>query len=106
MSRHVPKLTQRLLERIPEDWRCVGGEQGPGRLSRAQLAQLVRLLAQVIVEETASGHRVLFTGLGVFRPKHYGPKRVVTHGVEHHVPPKTVLTFRAASDVRKLRGGE
>lgn len=103
MSNAVPQLTRRLLERLPPEWRCSGGEQGPGRLSRAQLAQLVRLLAEVVVEEASRG-RVLFPGLGVFRPRSYQARRIVVKGVEHHIPPKTVLTFRAAARVRVLRG--
>lgn len=104
MSSAVPQLTRRLIERLPPEWRCLGGEQGPGRLSRAQVAQLVRLVAEVVVEEASRG-RVLFPGLGVFRPRRYEARVVAVKGVEHHVPPKTVLTFRAAARVRVLRGG-
>jgi nucleoid DNA-binding protein len=106
VTTRLPYVSQAVLERLPEEWRCIRGEAPrEAKLTRHQVDSIVRLVAEVIIAEASQGRRTRVPGLGVFRPVLHAQKRVTTHGREHHVPPRTVLKFRAASSVRSLIGG-
>lgn len=106
MTTRLPNVTQAVLSRLPDEWRCLRGEQNrPAKLTREQVDAIVRLVAAVIIDEAAQGRRMRVPGLGVFRPVKHASKRVTTHGREHHVPERTLLKFRATSSAHARLGG-
>ena len=106
MTTRLPYVSQAVLKRLPEEWRCIRGEvPRETKLTSRQVDAIVRLLVEVIITEASQGRRTRLPGLGVFRPVLHAPKRVTTHGREHHVPPRTLLKFRASSSVRARVGG-
>jgi nucleoid DNA-binding protein len=106
VTTRLPYVSKAVLERLPEEWRCIRGEvPREAKLTSHQVDLIVRLVAEVIIAEASQGRRTRVPGLGVFRPVKHAPKRVTTHGREHHVPERTLLKFRAASSVRARVGG-
>lgn len=104
--RTFPRMTREVLSRLPQEWwRCQRGEISSGRLSQGQVHAIVQLLVEVVVEEAAQGRRPRIPGLGVFRAVKHAPKRVTTHGREHHVPERTLLKFRASGSAHARLGG-
>ncbi|GMV19069.1 MAG: hypothetical protein AMXMBFR56_72930 [Polyangiaceae bacterium] len=106
MTTRLPYVSQAVISRLPDEWRCLRGEQNrPAKLTREQVDAIVRLVAEVIVAEAAQGRRTRVPGLGIFRPVRHASKRVTTHGREHHVPERTLLKFRAARAAHARVGG-
>lgn len=106
MTTRLPYVSQAVLSRLPDEWRCLRGEQNrPAKLTAAQVDTVVRLVAEIILSEASQGRRTRVPGLGVFRPVTHAPKRVTTHGREHHVPERTLLKFRATSSAHARLGG-
>lgn len=86
----------------------MNGDQLVRRLasaSRVSIADTRRVLAnlrELLERPREVGESVRMPGVGTWRVSEWRGRKVLHGGVWHEIPPRTVLTFRAAKRLRGL----